>query len=163
MNLLTAKFMRWLAQVRIITELPETFVMRYHFICKIRRASLTSKTLKFAPPPTFFINPDVLVTCEGNFKNPYICEEPILIVEVTSPSTRQIDRREKLRAYQQMPSVHEYVIVEQEKIAVEIHRRQPDARWITYFFSRNDTEFTLESVDLTVQLTEVYRRVDFEN
>ncbi|HEX8638274.1 MAG TPA: Uma2 family endonuclease [Pyrinomonadaceae bacterium] len=110
-----------------------------------------------------FYYPDVLVTCEGNFKNPYICEEPILIVELTSPSTRQIDRREKLRAYQQMPSVHEYVVVEQEKIAVEIHRRQPDGHWITYFFSRNDTELTLESVDLTVQLAEIYRRVDFEN
>ena len=35
-----------------------------------------------------FYYPDVLVTCEGNFKNPYVCEEPILIVEVTSPSTR---------------------------------------------------------------------------
>jgi Uma2 family endonuclease len=109
-----------------------------------------------------FYYPDILVTCEGEFTNKYFCEEPILIVEVISPSTEQIDRREKLRAYQQMPGVHEYVIVEQEKIAVEIHRRQPDGRWITYFFSRNDEEFTLESVDLTLKLTEVYRRVDFE-
>ena len=103
---------------------------------------------------------DVLVTCDGNFKNPYYCDEPILIVEVTSPSTVQIDRREKLRAYRQMPTDHEYV-VEQEKIWVEIHRRQLDATWITYFFSRNDIEFKLESVDLTVQLAELYRRVDF--
>jgi len=61
-----------------------------------------------------------------------------------------------------MPSVHEYVIVEQEKISVEIHRRQPDGNWITYFFTNTDTEFTLESVDLTLQLSEVYRRVTFE-
>lgn len=121
------------------------------------------ENIKVRAAADVFYYPDVLVTCEGNFKNPYICEEPILIAEVTSPSTRQIDRREKLRAYRQMPSVHEYVVVEQEKIAVEIHRRQPDGRWITYFFSRNDTELTLESVDLTVQLAEVYRRVDFEN
>lgn len=110
-----------------------------------------------------FYYPDVLVTCEGNFKNPYYSEAPILIIEVTSPSTAQIDRREKLRAYQQMPSVLEYVLVDQDKIAVEIHRRQPDARWITYFFNHNDEEFTLESVDLNMLLTEVYRRVTFED
>jgi len=109
-----------------------------------------------------FYYPDVLVTCEGNFKNPYYCEEPILIIEVVSPSTAQIDRREKLRAYQQIPSVREYVIVEQEKISVEIHRRQPDGRWITYFFNHNDEEFNLESVDLTLSLAEVYRRVKFD-
>jgi len=109
-----------------------------------------------------FYYPDVLVTCEGEFKNKYFCEEPILIVEVISPSTEQIDRREKLRAYQQMPSVIEYIIIEQEKISVEIHRRQNDGNWITYFYSRNDTEFTLESVALTLQLSEVYRRVNFE-
>ena len=121
-----------------------------------------SENIKVRAEEEVFYYPDILVTCEGEFKNKYFCEEPILIVEVISPSTKQIDRREKLRAYQQMPSVQEYVIVEQEKISVEIHRRQPDGNWITYFFTRTDTEFTLESVDLTLQLSEVYRRVTFE-
>lgn len=118
------------------------------------------ENMKVRVNPNVFYYPDILVSCETTPESPYYRAEPILIVEVTSPSTVQVDRREKLRAYQQMPSVHEYVLVEQEKIWVEIHRRQPDARWITYFFSRNDTEFTLESVDLTVQLAELYRRVD---
>ncbi len=121
-----------------------------------------SENIKVRAEEKVFYYPDVLVTCEGEFKNKYFSEEPILIVEVISPSTKQIDRREKLRAYQQMPSVHEYVIVEQEKIAVEIHRRQPDGNWITYFFTRTDTELNLESVDLTLQLSEVYRRVTFD-
>ena len=120
------------------------------------------ENIKVRAAENVFYYPDILVTCEGEFKNKYFCEEPILIVEVTSPSTEQIDRREKLRAYQQMPSVIEYVIIEQEKISVEIHRRQPDGRWITYFYSRTDTEFMLESVDLTLELAEVYRRVVFE-
>ena len=120
------------------------------------------ENMKVRVNPNVFYYPDILVSCEKKPESPYYRDEPILIIEVTSPSTVQIDRREKLRAYQQMPSVHEYVVVEQEKISVEIHRRQPDGRWITYFFSRNDTELTLESVDLTVQLAEIYRRVDFD-
>ena len=121
------------------------------------------ENIKVRAAEEVFYYPDVLVTCEGEFKNPYYCEEPILIVEVVSPSTRQIDRREKLRAYRQMPSAQEYVIIEQEKITVEIYRRQPDGNWITYFFSRTDEEFTLESVDLTVKMAELYRRVKFES
>lgn len=121
-----------------------------------------SENIKVRAEEATFYYPDILVTCEGEFNNKYFSEEPILIVEVISPSTKQIDRREKLHAYRDMPSVIEYVIVEQEKISVEIHRRQPDRNWITYFYTRTDTEFTLESVDLTLQLSEVYRRVTFE-
>ncbi len=119
--------------------------------------------MKLKADETIFYYPDVFVACDENPVNSFYREEPILIIEIVSPSTRQTDRREKLRAYQQMPSVMEYAIIEQEKISVEIHRRQPDGRWITYFFTRTDTEFTLESVDLTLQLDEVYRRVVFED
>jgi len=44
-----------------------------------------------------------------------------LIIEVISPSTEGIDRREKLLFYQQMPSVQEYVVVDQHRINVEVH------------------------------------------
>lgn len=109
-----------------------------------------------------FYYPDLLVSCEENPESPYYRDEPILIVEVISPSTKQIDRREKLHAYRDMPSVVEYVIVEQEKMEVEIHRRQSGGNWITYFYAENDAEVTLESVDLTLPLSEIYRRVTFE-
>lgn len=111
-----------------------------------------------------FYYPDVFVACDKNPKSEYYREEPILIIEVVSPSTRQTDRREKLRAYRQIPSVQEYVIVEQDKIHVEIHRRQPDACWITYFYNESDLDEILEfqAVDLKLTLEEIYRRVRFE-
>lgn len=120
-----------------------------------------SENIKVRAEAAFYY-PDILVSCEGEFNNKYFSEEPILIVEVISPSTERIDRHEKLHAYRDMPSVVEYVIVKQEKMEIEIHRRQPDGNWITYFYAENDVEFILESVDLTLQLSEVYRRVTFE-
>jgi Uma2 family endonuclease len=57
-----------------------------------------------------------------------------LVIEITSPSTEHIDRREKLFAYQRIASVQEYAVVDQHRMNVELHRRQPDGRWITYFF-----------------------------
>lgn len=59
-----------------------------------------------------FYYPDVFVSCDQSPKSSFYREEPILNIEVVSPSTRQTDRCEKLRAYQQIPTVQEYVFVE---------------------------------------------------
>jgi len=103
-----------------------------------------------------------LVSCEENPESPYFRNAPILIVEVTSSSTANIDRREKLLFYQQMPSVQEYAVVDQHRMNVELHRRQPDGRWITYFFDASDDEIEFRSVGLTLPITEIYRRVRFD-
>lgn len=124
-----------------------------------------SGDIKVRVSPDVYYYPDVLVSCEENPESPYFRNEPILIVEVLSPSTQEIDRREKLLFYQQMPSVREYIVVEQEKMLVEIHRRQPDGRWITYYFNHEnaDEEIEFQSVGLTITLGEIYRRVKFES
>ena len=106
--------------------------------------------------------PDVLVSCEQNPEDPYFRNQPILIIEVTSPSTERIDRSEKLLYYLQMPSLQEYVIVDQQKMNVEVHRRQANGRWITYIFNENDDVVELASVELSIPLPDLYRRVQFQ-
>lgn len=118
--------------------------------------------IKVRVSPNVYYYPDVLVSCEQNPENPYFRNEPVLIVEVISPSTQEIDRREKLLFYQQMPSVQEYVVIEQQKKLVEVHRRQPDGRWITYYFNQYDETVEFQSVEMTLPLDEIYRRVRFE-
>lgn len=109
-----------------------------------------------------FYYPDVLVSCEENPEDAHFRNFPVLIVEVTSPSTKHIDRREKLLFYQQMPSVQEYAIIDQHKINIELHRRQPNGSWITYYFDKEDTEIEFQSIELTLPIIEIYRRVNFQ-
>lgn len=106
--------------------------------------------------------PDVLVSCEQNPENPHFRNNPILIIEVVSKSTERIDRREKVFAYQQIPSLQEYVVVDQYRMEVQVHRRQENGGWITYFFNERDDIVEFTSVDLTIPLPEIYRRVVFE-
>jgi Uma2 family endonuclease len=117
--------------------------------------------IKVRVNPNVYYYPDILVSCEENPEDAHFRNEPILIVEVTSDSTREIDRREKRAAYLQMPSVQEYVIVEQKKMLVEIHRRLPDGRWLTHFYNRPEEEFEFVSIDLKMTVAEIYRRVAF--
>jgi Uma2 family endonuclease len=53
---------------------------------------------------------------------------PVLLVEVLSPSTEDVDRGSKWRDYQRIPSLQEYVLVNQES-RVEIYRRLRSGEW----------------------------------
>jgi Uma2 family endonuclease len=70
-----------------------------------------------------FYYPDIVVTCEGFAAKSVYKEQPILIVEILSPSTRQIDLREKLVAYQKIESLKEYIIVHQDRRQIEVFRQ----------------------------------------
>ena len=70
-----------------------------------------------------FFYPDVLVSCSQNKRDRYIEHEPKLLVEVLSPSTEQFDRLSKLEAYTQIPSLEEYLLVDQQLLKVDLYRR----------------------------------------
>lgn len=67
--------------------------------------------------------PDLVVTCDPSDDDPIIVQRPCLIIEVTSPSTRTIDQREKRGAYRRIPTLLSYMIVYQEERRVERHWR----------------------------------------
>lgn len=58
--------------------------------------------------------PDVKVACGLEGESPLYADSPYLIVEVASPSTASIDRREKMLAYRRIPSLQSYLIFAQE-------------------------------------------------
>jgi Uma2 family endonuclease len=70
-----------------------------------------------------FYYPDILVSCTPVDTDGVFVKTPVLIVEVLSPSTAAIDRREKLIAYKQINSLKEYVIVHQSKQQVDIFEK----------------------------------------
>lgn len=118
--------------------------------------------IKVRVTPNVYYYPDILVSCEENPENPYFRNNPILIIEIVSKSTERIDRREKVFLYQQIQSLQEYVVVDQYRKEVQVHRRQPNGTWITYFFNEETDVVEFASIDLTIPLPEIYRRVTFE-
>ncbi|HEV2129193.1 MAG TPA: Uma2 family endonuclease [Thermomicrobiales bacterium] len=68
--------------------------------------------VKVRTPDDAFYYPDVIAACEPEPDDPYVEHQPCLLVEVVSPSTESIDRREKLAAYKKIPPVKSYLIVD---------------------------------------------------
>lgn len=104
-----------------------------------------------------FYYPDVVVTCDpGDRGKGYYVSAPRLIVEVLSPSTEVVDRREKLVAYRRIPGLHEYALIDQSRARIEIYRRV-GTDWLHDIAEAGST--TLESVNLTIPLSVVYEDV----
>ena len=110
-----------------------------------------------------FFYPDVVVICDKNNEslhgNDFFTQNPLLIVEVLSSSTQRTDRTLKRLAYQSLPSLQEYVLIEQDFVDVEISRRS--ANWDSHHYFLGDA-VRFESLDLILPVTEIYRRVDNE-
>jgi Uma2 family endonuclease len=109
--------------------------------------------------------PDLLVSCARGAQtmdlNGVTVEDPVLVIEVLSPTTEATDRREKLLAYRTIPSLSEYVLVSQDIARVEIHRRRGDIGWERIEYSDQET-VELASVDLQIGMGEIYEGVLIE-
>lgn len=108
-----------------------------------------------------FYYPDIMVSCEPFEPKSVFKISPVLLIEVLSPSTASIDRREKLAAYQKISSLKEYVIVYQDRQRVELYRREADG-WELMILSSGE-ELLLEALPqgpLHLPFTTIYDGYD---
>lgn len=103
-----------------------------------------------------FFYPDVIVVCDENAHDEYYTESPIIIVEVLSKSTRRTDQTLKRQAYQALPSLQEYVLIEQDFVDVEICRRAN--HWQSEHYYLGDSVY-FSTIDLHVSVEMIYARV----
>ncbi len=107
-----------------------------------------------------FFYPDVIVDCNFDESQPYYTESPVIIVEVLSKSTRRTDETTKRTAYINIPSLQEYVLIEQDFVDIEVVRKSEGWQSSHYFLG---DEVTFESIDLTLLVEEIYLRVHNED
>jgi len=109
-----------------------------------------------------FLYPDAFAACgdiEKSEKGHAICN-PVLIVEVLSKSTAEYDRSEKFDKYRKLPSLREYVLIDQEKFIVEIFFKPAKADlWKITRYEGADKIIHFESVDVKMTMKEIYEDV----
>lgn len=111
-----------------------------------------------------FYYPDVVVTCEEIDQKSVYIVAPCLIIEVLSPSTIKTDEREKLYAYGLISSVTEYLLVHQDKVRIEMNRKDESGGWELSEYGNGST-ITLLSLPggpFDLKVDEIYQRLKFE-
>jgi len=86
---------------------------------------------------------------------------PTLIIEVLSGSTRDYDRGRKFQHYRTLPSLAEYVTVEQDEVHVEHWTRQAENRGLLEVFADLAQTVRFASIDCVLPLAEIYDKIDW--
>ncbi len=124
--------------------------LRAHLAGTPCRVFITDMKLQVQTANSYFY-PDVMVTCSAaDAADPLIKREPVLLVEVLSPSTAAYDRGDKFAAYRMLPSLKEYLVADPETRRVDLHRLGPDGLWVLHP-GQPGGGVTLASVGLTIE------------
>lgn len=107
-----------------------------------------------------FYYPDVMLTCEAEDDHPYYKRSPCLLVEVLSPSTASIDRREKWLAYRGLQSLRVYLLVDSEQRHVDYYVREASGGWASGVLEENEV-LTLDCgrLSLSFSLDDLYEDI----
>jgi len=103
---------------------------------------------------TFFVA-DVAVTCAPREARRQYMQDPILLVEVLSPSTERHDRRIKVPAYQRIASVQEILLIDSDNRYAELHRRHGE-EWLIQLIIGDAGVISLASVGIEIPMSELY-------
>ncbi|NUO83296.1 Uma2 family endonuclease [candidate division KSB1 bacterium] len=111
-----------------------------------------------------FAYPDLAVVCGA--PNYYqgrrdIITNPLVLIEVLSESTKNYDRGEKFQLYRSLPSLREYILIDQTALHVEQYYREAKFRWILTEHFGNDEILKLGSVEAELTLRAIYDSVEF--
>lgn len=120
------------------------------------RAYMVDRVVRLTPDVT--VMPDVVVTCDrADQGDAFFLDSPHIVVEVLSKSTEARDRTYKLLRYQAKQSIQEIVLISQYVQHVEVITRTP-SDW-EYQEYGHEESFPLASLDVTIHVSEIYRRL----
>ena len=115
------------------------------------------------PDHTRFYYPDAMVVCHINPDTDHFQDQPVLIVEVLSDSTRRADLTEKRDAYLTISSLKVLIFVEPDEARVLLHRRcLPQGGFAVEEYSGLEAVIALPEMDLELAVAEVYERVGLD-
>ncbi|MEZ4524074.1 MAG: Uma2 family endonuclease [Thermomicrobiales bacterium] len=103
--------------------------------------------------------PDVMVVCDQEDRDDLIVTRPCLVVEVLSPSSWAMDRREKLIMYRRIESLQTYLIVFQDERRVIHYRRDGHGDWGRTELTSNGS-FPIGCLDTSLSLNQIYEGID---
>jgi Uma2 family endonuclease len=107
--------------------------------------------------------PDVVVACEPRFLDGQfdVLLNPVLLVEVLSPSTEAYDRGRKFKHYRAIESLQAYLMVAADRIQADLYARQSDGNWLLTSASSLEDILSLQSIACQLTLADLYEKVDF--
>jgi Uma2 family endonuclease len=117
------------------------------------------------PQTGLYTYPDVSVVCgtpQFDDKERDTLLNPIIVIEILSPSTERYDRGKKFQNYRTVSSLQEYLLVSQDEYHIEYYRNQNDGNWMLTSYDGIAATIKLKAIDCSLSLEDVYNKVDID-
>lgn len=145
-------------EAHVTLSLNVAMALRQHLHGSPCRTFITDMKLRVEAANAFYY-PDVMVTCSpADAGDAMVKREPVLLVEVLSPSTAAYDRGEKFAAYRQIRSLREYLLIDPDTRRCDLYRLGTDGLWVLHPFEPGQ-DLRLASVDLSLPATTLWDEV----
>ena len=106
----------------------------------------------------YYTYPDVFITNnETDKENKYIKQQPSLIVEVLSDSTRKYDSIDKFIQYQKINSLQYYILVEPEVFSVHCFSKDESGEWQAAIYTKLEEAIDLKLLSISLPLQSIYK------
>ncbi|MDD5034005.1 MAG: Uma2 family endonuclease [Methylococcaceae bacterium] len=106
-----------------------------------------------------FVYPDIQVLCENGVRHGLYVENPVLVVEVLSPSTESYDRGLKFERYRSIESLAYYLLIDQGRRHAELFERESDGSWR---LTEPQERLVFPALEVELEVNEIYRQVEFD-
>ncbi|PDV98451.1 Uma2 family endonuclease [Candidatus Chloroploca asiatica] len=107
--------------------------------------------------------PDLVVICgEPEFTDDALDTliNPLVLIEILSPSTERYDRGMKAQNYRTIETLQDYLLIAQDHYHVEHYSRQENGQWLLQEAIDIGSAITIHSIECTLALKDVYEKVD---
>jgi Uma2 family endonuclease len=154
-NIITCEEYTSLAHNQIVQNVAD--VLKLYFYPKGCRVYTENIRLKVAEGEEYRL-PDVMATCAESILS-FEITEPVILVEVLSPSTAMTDLAEKADSYRKIKSLQAYLIINPNEIWVRVYERSKQGEWIADVSYQQSNATIHLAMGLTVSVADLYRFV----
>jgi Uma2 family endonuclease len=112
------------------------------------------------PENTLFTYPDISIYCGDPTtidKDEYTVIQPTIIIEILSKSTRDYDRGTKFSLYRDIPTLKEYLLIDTDKIGVEVFRINTSNQWELQEYKTLQQTVQLPTVNVALSMKDIYK------
>ncbi len=104
--------------------------------------------------------PDVMVECAPPQPRTYEARQPLVVIEVLSPSTRKFDLLNKLEEYRRMPTLRHILLIDPDLISAQHYARADEGEWSSRELRGRAALIAFDAIDVTLSLGALYDRLE---
>lgn len=104
------------------------------------------------------LQPDLLLVDNLSVES-HLLENPMIVGEILSPNKKNL--MDKLMCYQHCGSIQEIFMIEQDKMAITVHKRTNENKWTQKQYDSPNDVIVIDSIDFSIKMTDIYHKTKF--